>query len=233
MSENQCWCRYSQSVKEAPDKWIIRRYIPYFITFRNLPVPISLNSSPPSAAYMSQWIGSALVKIMACRLFGAKPLSKPLLGYCQLDPEEQTSVKSYQNSKFFVQENSSENIVCEMVVILSMISKPQTRCSHVFAYCMYSRMPWVSYCILLLWMRRKKNTHFAGLKISYSHDSLNTLRSEQNAGHCIEDIFKDFLLKKSIHPNLYPKGLIDKKTVMGQVLTLQNQSKLADAYMYR
>ena len=30
---------------------------------------------------------------MACRLFGAKPLSKPMLGYCQLDPYEQTSVK--------------------------------------------------------------------------------------------------------------------------------------------
>ena len=33
-----------------------------------------LHSSPPSAAY-SQWIGWALVQIMACRLFGAKPLS--------------------------------------------------------------------------------------------------------------------------------------------------------------
>ena len=51
----------------------------------------NLNSSPPSAAYMRQWIGSALVQIMACRLFGAKPLSKPLLGYCQLNPQEQTS----------------------------------------------------------------------------------------------------------------------------------------------
>ena len=30
--------------------------------------------------------GSALVQIMACRLFGAEPLSKPVLGYCQLDP---------------------------------------------------------------------------------------------------------------------------------------------------
>ena len=29
---------------------------------------------------------SALVQIMACRLFGAKPLSKPKLGYYQLDP---------------------------------------------------------------------------------------------------------------------------------------------------
>ena len=45
-----------------------------------------VNSSPPSAAYMRQWICSALVQIMACRLFGTKPLSKPTLGYCQLDP---------------------------------------------------------------------------------------------------------------------------------------------------
>ena len=47
---------------------------------------ISVNSSPPSAAYMRQCLEPALVQIMACRLFGAKPLSKPMLGYCQLDP---------------------------------------------------------------------------------------------------------------------------------------------------
>ena len=41
-----------------------------------------INSSPPSAAYVRQWIGSALVQIMACRRFGAKPLSTPMLGYC-------------------------------------------------------------------------------------------------------------------------------------------------------
>ena len=45
-----------------------------------------VNSSPPSAAYMRQWIGSALVQKMACRLFGAKPLSKPMLGHFQLGP---------------------------------------------------------------------------------------------------------------------------------------------------
>ena len=43
------------------------------------------NSSPPSDIYMCQWIGLVLVQIMACRLFGAKPLSEPMLGYCQLD----------------------------------------------------------------------------------------------------------------------------------------------------
>ena len=50
-----------------------------------------VNSSPPCAAYMRQWLRSALVQIKACRLFGAKPLPKPMLGYCQVDPCEQTS----------------------------------------------------------------------------------------------------------------------------------------------
>ena len=46
-------------------------------------------TSPPSAAYMREWIGSALVQIMACHLFGAKPLPEPMLTYCQLDSWEQ------------------------------------------------------------------------------------------------------------------------------------------------
>ena len=37
---------------------------------------------------------SALVQIITCRLFGAKPLSKPMLRYCQWDPQEQNSVKT-------------------------------------------------------------------------------------------------------------------------------------------
>ena len=49
-------------------------------------VTASFNSSPPSAAYLRRWMGSALVQIMARRLFGAKPLSKLVLDYCQLDP---------------------------------------------------------------------------------------------------------------------------------------------------
>ena len=41
-----------------------------------------INSSPPNVAYMRQRIGSALVQIMACRLFGAKPLSKSMPRLC-------------------------------------------------------------------------------------------------------------------------------------------------------
>ena len=59
------------------------------------------NSSIPSAAYMRQWTKSALVHIMACRLFGAKPLPEPTLTYCQWDPWEQTPVKFELNCKIF------------------------------------------------------------------------------------------------------------------------------------
>ena len=45
-----------------------------------------LTHLPPSAIYLCQWIRSALFQTTACLLFAAKPSSKPMLGYCQLDP---------------------------------------------------------------------------------------------------------------------------------------------------
>ena len=56
---------------------------------------------------------------MACRPFGAKSLSKLMLGYCELDRWEQTSVKSESKYKIFIRENAFENVVSEMVAILS------------------------------------------------------------------------------------------------------------------
>ena len=54
---------------------------------------ININSSPPSATYMRQWTGSSLVQVIACRLFGTKPLPEPMRNDCQLDSWEQISVK--------------------------------------------------------------------------------------------------------------------------------------------
>ena len=73
----------------------------------------AVNSSAPRAAYMHQWTGSALVQIMTCRLFGAKPLPEPILTCCQLDPWKPTSVK------YDIHENAFENAVCEIAAILS------------------------------------------------------------------------------------------------------------------
>ena len=50
---------------------------------------VGIKPSPPGPAYMRQRTESALVQVMACHLFGAKPLPGPMLNYCLLDPKEQ------------------------------------------------------------------------------------------------------------------------------------------------
>ena len=64
-----------------------------FKTLTHLPGASELTHMSLCAAYMSQWIGSALVQIMVCRLVGAKPLSTPLLEYCQLNHWKYISVR--------------------------------------------------------------------------------------------------------------------------------------------
>ena len=54
-----------------------------------------INPSRLSDAYMRQYPMPSLVPIMACRLFGAKPLSEPMLDYCQPDHKEQIWMKFY------------------------------------------------------------------------------------------------------------------------------------------
>ena len=63
---------------------------------------ILMGLAPPSPyrAIMRQWIGSALVQIMACHEY---------LGSNFNDP----------NHKIFINENASENVVCKIVAILS------------------------------------------------------------------------------------------------------------------
>ena len=60
---------------------------------------------PPSVAYMRQGTGPSLVQVMACRLFGSKPLPEPMLG------KNQWNVN--RNDIIFIQENAFENIVCQ------------------------------------------------------------------------------------------------------------------------
>ena len=76
-----------------------------------------INSSPPSAARMHKWTGSALVQVMAYCRFGAKSLREPVKIYCQFDPWEQTSVKFQSKYKIFIDKNALKNAVCEMVIL--------------------------------------------------------------------------------------------------------------------
>ena len=74
--------------------WLMQAYI----------ILSCLNSLRPSDAYkmyMRHQPGPTLVQIMTCCLFSTKPLSGPMLYYCQLDRWEQTSIKLYSKFKHF------------------------------------------------------------------------------------------------------------------------------------
>ena len=75
---------------------------------------VECSSSYPSAAYMRQWIGYTLVPVIICHLFGAKPIPESLLAYCQLDPWEQISMKSWLKFIHFIEANAIENVVCKI-----------------------------------------------------------------------------------------------------------------------
>ena len=79
----------------------------------------NFNSSPPGAAYMHQWTGSALVQIMAWCLFGTKPLPEPMLTYLSFGPLGTNQWNLNQKTKLFIQENAFEHVFCEMASILS------------------------------------------------------------------------------------------------------------------
>ena len=80
------------------------------------PTRKAINSSPTSAAYMRQGIGSALVQIMACHLLGAKPLSNQSCVVVTWTLRNKLKWNFNQNTKLFIHKNASENIVCDHFV---------------------------------------------------------------------------------------------------------------------
>ena len=82
--------------------------------YEDLIIQQTLNSSLPSAAYMHQWIESALVQIMACRLLGAKPLSNQCLVIVNYTLRSKLQWNFNPNSNFFIQENAFQNVVWQI-----------------------------------------------------------------------------------------------------------------------
>ena len=159
---------------------------------RNVKMTIFLcfNSLPPSAVYtcMRQWNGSAVVQVMACRLFGAKPLPEPMLTYFQLNPYEQTTVKFAFKYIFFIVENAFENVVCEMSDILS-------------------RGRWVNklWLLLLSWLLCYK------YYITYNWVLRNFAPSQANMFPC--EIMRVWHLSAASTPCLWPARYIHKYSV--------------------
>ena len=61
----------------------------------------AINSLRPRNTYLHHQTMLPLVQIMDCRLCGTKPLSEPILPYCQLDPYEQISMNFFIEIQIF------------------------------------------------------------------------------------------------------------------------------------
>ena len=70
---------------------------------------------------MRQWSWPSLAQIMACRLFGATPLSEPVLFFCQLGHSEQMLMKFEYIYKDLHSRNECENVVCNFATISSRL----------------------------------------------------------------------------------------------------------------
>ena len=71
------------------------------------------NSSPLSVRYRRQWTGSALVQVMACRLFGTKS-PEPRDGFLSIGLLETNFSEIWIGStSFSFKENAFENVVCQ------------------------------------------------------------------------------------------------------------------------
>ena len=77
---------------------------------------------------------------MACRLIGAKPLSKPMLEGILLIRTLETNFNTLKrNSYIFIQENAFDNVICDMSAISS---RPQ--CVKSFKKCDIAAMEYAS-----------------------------------------------------------------------------------------
>ena len=103
------------------------------------------NSLRPSDAYMNQP--------------GNKPLSEPMLEYCQFEPYKKPQWNHKRNLYIFIQENAFENVICKMAAIVSwpqcakqkLYLKPQNM-KNIKHFKFYS--PWAIYtCLLSVYSR--------------------------------------------------------------------------------
>ena len=81
--------------------------------------PRCINSPSSSSAYMRQWIGSALIQIMACRYSVPSHYLNQGWVIVNLALRNKLQWSFNQNTKLFIHENASENIFCEMATMVS------------------------------------------------------------------------------------------------------------------
>ena len=124
----------------------------------------------------------SLIQIMTCRLFSAKPLSDPVMTYCQLNHEEHISKQHCLKFKSFHSSKAFEDIVCEMAAILSQLQSVNRLCDKESASTSYNKVKFVFVreCGLNLAdaVMQRSMSHFGRCRYCYSGALLS------GSGHC-------------------------------------------------
>ena len=106
-----------------------------------------LNSFRPSDAFMHHQARPSLVQMMARHLFGSKPLSEPMLAYCQLNPWEHISV----TFELKIQQFPWKNVDCNIGGILSPLQCANNALAQGYvAVCLKmqfsNKFQWLTFC---------------------------------------------------------------------------------------
>ena len=78
-----------------------------------------INSSPPSAAYMRRWTGSALAQVMACRLMAPSHYLNQCWHIVNWTLRSKLQWNFNRNSNIFIEENTIENVIWDFSTKLS------------------------------------------------------------------------------------------------------------------
>ena len=89
------WIRYikNSSIRNSGRRWHTKPDSNWIISLLQWLLFHCICKQMLGPTHMRKWMESASVHMMACDLFGCKPISKSMLCYFQLDPQKQTSVK--------------------------------------------------------------------------------------------------------------------------------------------
>ena len=161
-----------------------------------------------SDAYVRRQSVTLLVQIMACRLFGAKPLSEPMLEYCQQHAcQILIEIHTFSFTKIHLKMSSGKwRPICLCLNVSNIISvsfwrsdvlrawtkPPVSAPLRVFAWQIHSD----GCCWIRLFIVREVWGACAGT-LEAGSGNFNTLRPRQNGRHFPDDIFKCISLNEN------------------------------------
>ena len=134
------------------------------------------HSLRPNDEYMRQYIIPTLIQIMHWSLFSTKPLSEPMLPWCQLYLTNIFQWYFIWNTKVFVQGDVLENAVCEMAKILFWAQWVNCACGLYFTHTFH--WYWGNTRPICRWSNLKQH-EYVNIRTSSKYTMINVYRNNR------------------------------------------------------